>query len=230
MTSPIRSRSESNATFDSESYETVTCREPPKSTSSVGTNDDAACHAPSTAGETREPASTSNESAATSGRTSPDTIQTFVATSEADWPTIHAEAFAIKGRDPRTGIEAEVFSAGARTSVMQDEAQVGMARVGRSSDDGHWAARGQVFTAKAYSGTENADGTTGLNLGVGVTSVGADVKGTLGPVSATVGVSAGASLGGSIGVGDTDADGVSEACVRAEWAIWTAGGCVEKFW
>jgi hypothetical protein len=230
MTSPIRSRSECNETFDSESYErAITCREPPKSTSSVGPGEDAACHLPNDAGETRESPATTHESA-TSGRSSHDPIATFVATSEVDGPTVGAEVFAIQGRDERTGIEVEVFSAAARTSVMQDGGQVGMARLGWSRDDGHFAVRSEVMTAKFHSGTENPDGTTGLNLGAGFTSVSAEIKGTYGPISAAIGVSGGVTVSGSIGVGDLDADGLPEACARVETPFWTAGGCVEKFW
>lgn len=230
MTSPIRSRSESSSPFDQESYETLTCSEPPKSTESVGTAEDAACHLPSGGGEVNPPSTTSDEHGATRERAAKGGAPTFSATFEEGAWAMSGEVFAIKGRDVRTGIEVEVFSAGARTSPLQDEAQVGMARMGGASDSRHFAARAEVMTAKYHAGTENPDGTTGLNLGIGATTVGAEVTGTLGFVTGTFGMSAGVTLAGSIGIGDRDVDGEPEVCATAAGGIWSGGICVEKFW
>ncbi len=143
---------------------------------------------------------------------------------------LYAGAFALKGRDERSGLELEVFSTSVHDGGSQGDTQIGMARVGVSSDNGHFNVRGEVFTAKAHLGIHNPDGSTGVNAGIGGTIVGVEGTATVGPVSVTGGVSAGAVLAGSIGVRDGDGDGKPELCGRVETGPWTVGACFERFW
>jgi hypothetical protein len=143
---------------------------------------------------------------------------------------LYAGAFAVKGRDASSGLELEVFSVSVHDGGFQGDAQVGMARVGVSSDDGHFNLRGEVFTAKAHLGIHNPDGSTGVNAGLGATIAGLEGTATVGPLSVTGGVSGGAVLAGSIGVRDGDGDGKAELCGWVEAGPWTVGACLERFW
>ncbi|MET0595735.1 MAG: hypothetical protein ABW133_23760 [Polyangiaceae bacterium] len=211
MTAPVGSRSEfdRNRSYDSEAD--LTCREE----SAVSCASDGA----------EVSLSETSTSAPQEG------IRSFQPQGDVDGFDIGGEMFAIKGRDPENGVELEIFSAAGRTSVLQDEGNVAMARVGRSSDDGRYAVRAEVMTAKVYSGTQNADGTTGLNVGFGFTTAGVEATVAIcDSLTGSIGVSGGVSLGGSIGVGDTDHDGKPELCVRGAAGIWAGGICAEKFW
>lgn len=147
----------------------------------------------------------------------------------AEAADIYAGAFALKAHDA-SGIDAEVFSVSLHQSMTERAAQIGMARVGGATDDRHWEARGEVFTAQARASTDNADGSTGLGASIGATVVGGEVTGTWGPVSVTGGVSLGQTYGASIGVRDSDHDGKTEYCGRVEFGAGTIGVCVEKRW
>ena len=142
---------------------------------------------------------------------------------------LYAGAFVLQGRDP-SGVMVEVFSASFHHGETERGVQAGMARIGGSSDDLHWIARGEAFTAQAHSGFENADGSTGFGVSMGATVVGAEATGTIGPLSLTGGASIGSTVGASIGVRDGDSDGKSELCGRLEFGVGTAGLCVEKWW
>jgi hypothetical protein len=143
---------------------------------------------------------------------------------------IYAGAFALGGHDAASGLDIEVFSASIYQGADERAVQVGMARIGGSTDDGHFGARGEVFSAQARAGIHNPDGSTGLGASTGVTVVGAEVTGTLGPVSLTAGASVGAIVGGSLGVRDGDGDGKTEVCGRVEFGVGAVGLCVEKWW
>lgn len=223
MTAPVGSRSEIDRPYSFRPEEELTCNDP--SERSITPAVDGAA---SSSAEKSKSAQRGSPGDAGGGSAS---IRTFETHAFGEGIDVGAEAFAIKGRDQNTGTELEIFSAAASTSVLQDEAHVAMARMGASSDDGRLAVRGEVFSAKAYAGTQNADGTTGLNLGVGTTLVGVEGTVALGKeIDATFGIYGGLSLGGSIGVGDRDADGKMEACGRVEGPLLTFGVCVEKFW
>jgi hypothetical protein len=141
---------------------------------------------------------------------------------------VFAGVAALKGRDERAGVEIEVFTASAQTGG-QREVQVGMARVGASSDDGRHTVEVDVFTAKAGMGMHNSDGSFGWNIGVTAVAVG--FEGTV-PVGSGSSLTAGASIGppgleASIGVRDIDGDQRPEVCARAVFAWWTVGACAE---
>jgi hypothetical protein len=142
----------------------------------------------------------------------------------------YAGAFMLRGRDPKTGLEVELFSASIHQAEGEGAVQAGMARLGGSTDDGHFSARGEVFTAQAHAGLYNADGSTGFGASMGATIVGGEITGTLGPVSLTVAASAGSTVGASIGVRDSDHDGKTEYCGRVDFGVGSVGVCVEKRW
>jgi hypothetical protein len=136
----------------------------------------------------------------------------------------------LRGRDPRSGVEIEAFSATWHQGERERAVQAAMARIGGSTDDGHFAARGEVFTAHAQIGLDNQDGSSGFGISVGASVVGAEVTGTLGPASLTAGASIGSTIGASLGVRDGDGDGKLEACGRLEFGVGAVGLCVEKWW
>jgi len=142
----------------------------------------------------------------------------------------YAGAFLLRGRDPKSGLEAELFSASIHQGEREHAVQAGMARMGDSTDDGHFSARGEVFTAQAHAGVDNADGSTGFGASMGATIVGGEVTATLGPVSLTVAAAAGATVGASVGVRDSDHDGKTEYCARLDFGVGSVGVCVEKRW
>jgi hypothetical protein len=177
-------------------------------------------------------------------QSNPDDDASSVAASTSSEPGIHgpqasahaedgdyyAGAFMLRGRDPRTGLEAEVFSASIHQGEREHAVQAGMARMGASTDDGHFAVRGEVFTAQAHAGVDNADGSTGFGASMGSAIVGGEVTGTWGPVSLTFGAAAGATVGASAGVRDSDHDGKIEYCGRVDFGVGSIGACVEKRW
>ncbi len=125
----------------------------------------------------------------------------------------YAGAAAIKGRDAKTGIEMEVFSASGQVG-MQNEAQVGMARMGISSDSGANNATMDIFTAQAHAGFYNKDGSTGINVGATAVAVGVEGTASTGASGVTGGVSIGVGAEYSAGVRDADGDGYGEIALR----------------
>jgi hypothetical protein len=135
---------------------------------------------------------------------------------------------ALKGRDP-TGLELEVFTLSLQEG-RQNEAQLGMARVGGAARDGSFAGSVEVFTAKANAGPHNSDGSRGLNVGAVATAVGLEGTWNGDYLSVTGGASVG--VGGEISLGkrDADHDGRAEYCLRLSGgalAFFTAGVCIE---
>lgn len=137
---------------------------------------------------------------------------------------VFAGAAALKGRDPKTGLEVEVFGASTQTGL-QSEDQLTMARVGVSGQYG--AASAEAFTARRGIGTHNDDGSIGANIGATATAV--SVEGTLaeGGDSLTVGVGVGAGMAASVGLRDADQDGIYELCVKVSAGFLTLGVCAE---
>lgn len=138
--------------------------------------------------------------------------------------TVFAGAALAKGRDAKTGAEAEVLSISAQVGA-QSELQAGLVRVGGGS--GLLAGSIESMTVRANVGIHNDDGSTGLNLGVGATALGAEA--TLGSAtSASFGLAASVGAGASIGIRDLDKDGYEELCGRLSVGALTVGLCVES--
>lgn len=132
----------------------------------------------------------------------------------------------LKGRDPATGIDAELISVSGQVGA-QPEVSAGMARVGIFSDDGTNAATMDVFTARMGVGTHNRDGSRGVNVGATATAIG--VEGTIGASgwSFTAGAAVGVGADVSVGTRDQDRDGKRELCGRITAGPVTLGACVE---
>jgi hypothetical protein len=217
MTSPIASRvDDPRRSWESSSDDELTCKEEPGA--SAGSS-----------GRVGADVSASSPGSGT-GTTTSSEVQGPHAEVHLEEGDYYAGAFALKGRDGASGVEVEVFSASIHENDDERAVQIGMARMGGSTDDGHFAARGEVFTAQAHSGIHNADGSTGFGASMGATVVGGEATGTLGPVSLTAGASVGSTVGASIGVRDGDRDGKREICGRVEFGVGTVGLCVEKWW
>lgn len=172
----------------------------------------------------------SSEDADLPTRPSESRIRGPHAEAHAESDDYYAGAFMLSGRDAASGLDAEVFSASIHEGECERAVQVAMARMGASTADGYFSTHVEVFTAQAHAAFDNTDGSTGLGASVGTTIVGADVTGTLGPVSLTLGASVGATVGGSIGVRDGDHDGKPELCGRVDFGAGAVGVCVEKWW
>jgi hypothetical protein len=139
--------------------------------------------------------------------------------------SVYAGAAALKGRDPETGLEVEVFSASVQVGG-ENEVQAGMARVGISGKNG--SATLELLTARAAGGAHNDDGSLGANTGAGFAI--ASAEGTLNlteSASITVGAGLTGGAGVSVGVRDIDKDGVAEKCVKVSAPMLTFGICVE---
>ncbi len=137
----------------------------------------------------------------------------------------YAGVAALKGRDASNGIEVEVFTASAQVGG-ENEAQVGLARVGLSGERGSVTA--EFLTARAHGGAHNDDGSVGFNAGAGAT--GAGIEGTLllGESSVTAGLSVSVGADVQLGVRDLDADGSIEVCAKVSVGPVTVGFCAEN--
>lgn len=143
---------------------------------------------------------------------------------------VEAKAAALSGRDAKTGLEMDVFSAYAKTGG-QTGVGVRMAKVGVSSDNGANNASMDVFSATVNGGTRNRDGSRGVNADISATAIAAE--GTVGYSgnSVTGGVSVGVGANVGVGIRDQDGDGSSELCVNASVKLLLGvqvGFCVEN--
>jgi hypothetical protein len=218
MPNPIASRVDDRyPSWDAAEDDDLTCREGPLASSSGS---------PSVA----QSASPSAEARPSAARPSATGVSGPHAEAHAYDNDYYAGAFALRGRDAASGLEMEIFSASIHQGGAEHAVQVGMARIGGSTDSGHFSAKAEVFTAKAHASVEGPDGSLEVSAGMGVVIVGAEITGTLGPVSVTVGASAGLSARGSIAVRDADKDGKPELCGRVSYGPATTGVCVERWW
>jgi hypothetical protein len=139
-----------------------------------------------------------------------------------------AGAAALKTREPRSGVAAEVFTASAQLGT-QTELQVGLARVGLSG-----AYRGtnlsvavETISARLNGGTQNDDGSKGANVGAMATGAGIEATVEYSGWAATAGLSISAGVAVSSGDRDADGDGVPERCFKASIGPATLGFCSE---
>lgn len=130
----------------------------------------------------------------------------------------------LKGSAAKSNGEVELASVSGQIGA-QSEVQLGFQRVAGT----HGALSGSVetFTARANIGIHNDDGSTGFNVGAGLTAVG--FEGSFGGATRfTYGVSGGLGAGVSVGVRDVDDDGNGELCARVSVGSITAGACLEN--
>jgi hypothetical protein len=169
-----------------------------------------------------EPASIANNNAQRTTERNLDPYADADVTASGD--SVFVGAALLKGGVPKTNGEVEVLSVSGQIGA-QTEVQLGLQRVAGA----HGALSGSVeaFTARANIGIHNDDGSTGFNVGAGVTAVG--FEGTVGGASRlTYGVAAGAGAGFSVGMRDVDRDGNGELCARVSIGPVTVGACLEN--
>jgi hypothetical protein len=135
----------------------------------------------------------------------------------------------LKGRNSKSGIETEVLSASVQRGF-QNEAQVGLIRVGASRDDGTTSGTVDALTARAAFGIHNPDGSTGLNIALSATALG--IEGAHRENGSSIGGGLGLGVGGeaSVGLRDSDHDGKPELCVRIGAGPILANKCIERPW
>ena len=141
----------------------------------------------------------------------------------ASGDSLHAGAALLKGRDPKSGAEVEVLTVSGQIGA-QTEVQLGLQRL--TGARGALSGSVETFTARANIGIHNDDGSTGFNVGAGVTAIG--FEGTVGGASRlTYGVGAGMGASISAGAADVDHDGSTELCARVSLGPVTVGACLE---
>ncbi len=136
----------------------------------------------------------------------------------------YAGAAALKGHDPKTGIEVEVFSGSAQAGG-ENEAQAGMVRLGLSGKNG--SVTGEAFTLRANGGAHNDDGSIGINSGFVASLIGAEGTLAHGADSLTFGASLGGGVSVSVGLRDIDNNDKPELCVKVTSGPVTLGFCAE---
>jgi hypothetical protein len=137
----------------------------------------------------------------------------------------YAEAALLKGRDPATGVEAEVFDLSAQVGL-ESELKLTGARVGFTTDGGQGSGSVEVGTLRAHVGVHNDDGSTGLNAGVSASLIGVEDSYQNGD-GLSSSLSAGFSAGVQLGLRDQDGDEDPEVCARIKFGPGTLQGCVE---
>lgn len=164
---------------------------------------------------------TFNNAQRTSGR-EPTGYADSGVTSTGD--TLYAGAAALKGRDPNTGVEVEVFSASGQLGG-ENELQAGFVRTGISGKNGSLGV--EAFTARAAGGAHNDDGSVGINSGAQATAIAVEGTVPVGDGSLTLGASVSVGAAFSFGAKDADGDGRAEFCARLSYGPVTVGACVE---
>jgi len=138
--------------------------------------------------------------------------------------SVYVGVAALKGHDPKSGLDVEVLSASEQKGL-QMESQAALARAGWA--DSHVSLSAEALTIRATHGIHNDDGSTGYNVMGLATAVGAEGTLVRGANSLTAGLSIGAGAAGSIGFRDIDHDGRPEICVKGSLGYVTLGACVE---
>lgn len=86
----------------------------------------------------------------------------------------------------------------------------------------------ELLSGQISTGSDNPDGSKGMNVAVGVSAAAVEQTFTHSGNSLTVGVSVGASFELSDGVRDADHDGNLEECFRISLPFATVGACIER--
>lgn len=139
--------------------------------------------------------------------------------------SVFAEAALLKGRDPETVLEVEMFDVSGQVGL-QTETKLTLGKVGLSSDDGVGSGSVEFASARARIGIHNDDGSTGFNLGAGASLLGGEISCQDGS-GLSAGIAFGVSIGGHVGVRDQDGDGNQEICAGVEFMEGKLQGCVE---
>jgi hypothetical protein len=123
--------------------------------------------------------------------------------------------------------DVELMSLSARANGDQLTVQGAFSRMELHTQDRGQSLAVEKLSFKANLGAMNADGSVGINAGIGATLIGIEGTATLSGNSLTVGFSAGAGAEVSVGVRDFDKDGSPEMCARISVLFVTLGTCLE---
>lgn len=140
-----------------------------------------------------------------------------------DGGSAYAGVAALKGRTDE-GIEGEALGASVQIGY-QNELQATFARLGYSSTNVSGTA--EALTANAHLGTDNADGSIGLNAGAVAALASGEATIKHSGWSITAGLAAGIGLEAHFGVRDDDHDGNPEFCGRLAVGVGIGGACIE---
>lgn len=135
---------------------------------------------------------------------------------------VYAGAAAIKGHVGDASVE--MWSASAQVGA-QNELQAGVGRVSQSVDGSTFEVR--ALELEAHAGVHNPDGSTGINIGAGVTLLAAEYTLSDGTNSVTAGLSQSFGAELSIGTKDANGDGNTEYCLRGAVGPVIVGGCAD---
>jgi hypothetical protein len=136
---------------------------------------------------------------------------------------------ALKGREPKSGFELEMATVSLQRGT-QSEAQIGVARLGGSTDRGKTSGTVDFATARVAGGIHNPDGSTGLNFAATATLLGVEATHEVGANGSVTGGAAFA-VGGEVSLGvKGGANGKPALCFRFGAEPGMAGFCLEKPW
>jgi len=135
----------------------------------------------------------------------------------------YASVAGIKGHTPDANVE--VLSASVQVGA-QNEVQVGLARVGMSSD--FISADVRTLEAECHAGMHNPDGSTGVNTGCSASLIASEVTVGTPAFSLTVAGALGDGEETSVGLRDANDNGNVELCFRRSVSKFiVVGACVE---
>ncbi len=129
----------------------------------------------------------------------------------------------------RSGLEAKGLY-GSVQAGRQFDVQAGVEHLAEQSESFGFHVSGSldVATVRANLGSENDDGSEGVNVGAMATAVGAEVTLEQNGTSVTMGASASLGIAFSSGAGrDVDGDGIPERCFKGSLGPLTLGVCTE---
>lgn len=130
------------------------------------------------------------------------------------------------GRDPKTGVTARVVD-GSLEVGLQNTADIELAGVGWSNEDGTKNVHLDTIAGNAHAGFFNDDGSVGVNVGASFTIIGVEGTFVHDGWGGTLGVAAGFGPEFHAGVHDSDGDGAGELSIKVGLKIVTLGINVE---
>jgi hypothetical protein len=125
------------------------------------------------------------------------------------------------------GVDASVLAGSILWNAEQATLQAKMFDMQVASRDGRWTGSVENLSTRLSVGTQNPDGSVGVNVGAAATVVGVEGTFSHSGWSVTVGVGAGAGNEVSLGIRDQDRDGEPELCGRGGVGALTIGLCAE---
>ena len=115
-------------------------------------------------------------------------------------------------------------------SGSQNHASAELLTLGFSNESKTVSGKLQGINATVSGGTENPDGSHGVNINATLTAIAAEAtfSSKSGDNSLTLGAGVGAGIAISSGIRDIDGDGQLEHCTRISVGFATVGACIER--